>query len=245
MHIPAYAHATIRAALPTVPAPSQVQGVNCCLCDMPFRGRVCVPLNTFTESDLKACRPCLTRLVAQARQLRETVFTEETNRIQAALAAWKVTQDRYLATIERVRQAAEAVTQLVEDGDIAPLRTAWLHISLESAYAWVAEDKPEAPGTADPSDTSVQEAEVGLFMAMTMSREAVADRLAYHFINEDSPLEPEMCAELECPAGCSGKHEISSIDCGPDTIFEDLMEQGIPLQSEQARPVGENSESAS
>jgi hypothetical protein len=120
MHIPAYAYATIQAALPTAPLPSQVPGANCCLCDMPFRGGVRVPLNAFTESDLEACRPCLTRLVAQARRLRDNAFTEETNRIRAELAEWKVTQDRHVASIERVRQAADAVTQLLDEDDIAP-----------------------------------------------------------------------------------------------------------------------------
>jgi hypothetical protein len=215
MHIPAYAYATIQAALPTAPLPSQVPGANCCLCDMPFRGGVRVPLNAFTESDLEACRPCLTRLVAQARRLRDNAFTEETNRIRAELAEWKVTQDRHVASIERVRQAADAVTQLLDEDDIAPLRTAWLHVSLESAYAWVTEDNPAPPSTADPSDTSTREAEAGLFIAMTMARERIADRLAYHLISEASPLEPEMCAEFECPADCSGKHEISQIDCRP------------------------------
>jgi hypothetical protein len=50
-----------------------------------------------------------------------------------------------LAAVDRVRRAAEAVTRLVSDDDIEPLRSARLHISLESSYNWVTGDRLEAP----------------------------------------------------------------------------------------------------
>jgi hypothetical protein len=77
-------------------------------------------------------------------------------------------RDRYIARIDRVRQAAAAVTQLAGDSDLEPLRAAWLHVSLESAYAWATADKPELSLT-DSSDTSLQEAELGLFIEMTLA----------------------------------------------------------------------------
>lgn len=242
MHVPAYAHATIRAVLPSAPTADQLRGLNCGLCDMPFGDRVLVSLNTVAESDLKACRPCLTRLVARARQLRDAALTEEASTVQAELAAWAVAREQYLATMGRVRQAAEAVTRLVDDSGVAPLRAAWLHVSLESAHAWATDDKPEPPRAVDSADGSVHEAEVGLFIAMTLAREAVADRLAYHLISEDSPPEPEICADLECPPDCSGKHETSGIDCGPDAIFKDLSGHGISLESWPYYPAGESTE---
>jgi hypothetical protein len=173
--------------------------------------------------------------------LRDTAHTEEVSRVETELATWMATRDRYIARIDRVQQAAAAVTQLASDSDLEPLRAAWLYVSLESAYAWATADKPE-PSLAESSDTSLREAELGVFVDMTLAREAVADRLAYHLISEDSPAEPEMCAEFECPADCSGKHEISEIDCGPDAIFDDLMEHGISCQSPQRNPTGRDAE---
>jgi len=211
-----------------------MRGLHCCFCDTPFEDRAPIPLNSLAESDLNACRSCLTRLVAQARELRDTAHTQEASRVEAE-------RDRYIARIDRVRQAAAAVTQLAGDSDLEPLRAAWLHVSLESAYAWATAGKRE-PSLADSSDTSLRDAELGLFIEMTLSREAVADRLAYHLISDDSPAEPEMCAEYECPADCSGKHEISEIDCGPDAIFEDLMGHGISCQSPQRNPTGGDAE---
>lgn len=242
MHIPAYAHPAIRTAIPAEPTPGQMRGLHCCFCDTSFEDRAPVPLNSVAESDLNACRSCLTRLVARARELRDTAHTEEASRVGTELATWMATQDKYIIRIDRVRQAAAAVTQLTGDSGVAPLRAAWLHVSLESAYAWATADKPEPPSLADSADTSLQEAELGLFIEMTLAREAVADRLAYHLITEDSPAELEMCAEFECPADCSGKHEISEIDCGPDAIFEDLLVHGISCQSPQRNPTGGDAE---
>lgn len=241
MHIPAYAHATIQNAIPTEPTVDQERGLHCCFCGTPFEDGAPVPLSSVAESDLSACHSCLTGLVARARELRDTALTEEASRVGTELATWMAKRDRYIARIDRVRQAAAAVTQLAGDSDLEPLRAAWLHVSLESAYAWATADKPELSLT-DSSDTSPQEAELGLFIEMTLAREAVADRLAYHLINKDSPAEPEMCAEFECPTDCSGKHEISEVDCGPDAIFEDLMEHGISCQSPQRNQPGGDAE---
>ena len=205
-----------------------------------------MPLNPVAGSESSnACRSCLTRLVAQARQSRDTAHTEEANRVGAELATWMATRDGYIAGIDRVRQAAAAVTQLVGDSDLEPLRAAWLHVSLESAYAWATASKPEPSSLADPSDSSLEEAELGLFIEMTLAREAVADHLAYHLISENSPPEPEMCADFECPADCSGKHEISNIDCGPDAIFEDLIGHGISVRSPQHNPTGADTKATS
>ncbi|QLH21294.1 hypothetical protein [Streptomyces sp. Rer75] len=236
MHIPAYAYATIRAALPTVPTSRHTDGLDCCLCDEPFADRLPVPLGPTETSGLFGCRPCLKRLVARARRSRDAALAQDAERAQAESAAWARTLERHLAGLGSVRQAAEAVTRLAEDGALEPLRIAWLLVSLESAHAWVTEDAPEPPASADPDDTSLRDDEFRLTLEMISARAAVANRLAYHLINESMPAEPELCEEFECPEGCSGRHDSSHIDCGPDTIFEDLAQHGIVIEHEDPVP---------
>ncbi|MFF5972454.1 hypothetical protein ACFY7C_13150 [Streptomyces sp. NPDC012769] len=134
MHIPAYAHATIRAALPTVPTSRQVGAVDCCLCDEPFGERAAVPLGPTPESGLFGCRECLTRLVARARRARDADRLRDAERARDESAEWEPARARHLARLDRVREAAEAVAELARDGETAALRVAWLLVSLESAY---------------------------------------------------------------------------------------------------------------
>lgn len=224
MHIPNYAYAMIRSALPTVPTSRQVGALDCCLCDKPFEDRPPVPLGPTPESGLFGCHPCLTRLVARARRARDAALTQDAERARTESAIWLPVRERHLARLDSARQAAEAVAGLARDGDTEPLQVAWLLVSLESAYAWVPE-APEPPTSAEREDSELRDEAFRLDLAVITAREAVAERLAYHLINEAQPEEPEMCEELECLEGCSGRHDSSHIDCGPDTVFEKLAKR--------------------
>lgn len=231
MHIPAYARATIRAALPTVPSSRQVGALECCLCAEPFGEKPApVPLGPTPTSGLFGCRPCLRRLVARARRSRDAALVQDADRARVERAAWERARERYVAGVESVREAAEAVTRLAGNANVAPLRIAWLLVSLESAYAWATDDPPEPPASVDPEDTGVRDGEFRLLLEMTSAREAVADRLVYHVIDQATPEEPELCAEWGCPQDCSGRHETEHIDCGPDAVFEDLAEHGVVVE---------------
>ncbi|MFI8260316.1 hypothetical protein [Streptomyces sp. NPDC085665] len=230
MHIPGYAHATIRAALPAMPTARQVGHLDCCLCDDPFDGRAAVPLGPTETSGLFACRPCLTRFVAKARRLRDSALAQDAEQARAEEAEWAGVRERHLAVLENVREAAEAVTRLAGEADLEPLKVAWLLVSLESAHAWATSEAPEPPASADPADAELQDTDFRLSLEMVSAREAVAERLAYHLINESMPAEPEMCEEFECPEGCSGRHDISDVDCGPDDVFESLAREGVVLE---------------
>lgn len=236
MHIPGYAHALIRSALPTVPTARQVGALDCCLCNKPFEDRLPVPLGPTPESGLFGCRPCLTRLVARARRARDAALAQDAERARAESAAWLPVRERHLARLDSVRQAAEAVAELAGNDATEPLRVAWLLISLESAYAWVP-DTPEPPASADREDSRLRDETFRLGLAMITAREAAAERLAYHLINEAQPEEPDMCEEFECAEGCSGRHDSSHIDCGPDAIFEDLTEHGITVEQPEPEPL--------
>ncbi|WP_413100730.1 hypothetical protein [Streptomyces sp. Inha503] len=229
MHIPAYAHATIRAALPAIPTSRHVGRLDCCLCDEPFDDRLPVPLGPTETSGLFACRPCLRRLVARARRSRDAALAQDAERAQSESAAWTRVLARHLAGLKGVRTAAEAVARLAEEEKLEPRRIAWLLVSLESAYAWATNDALEPPPSANPEDTSLKDADFRLALEMISAREAVAERLAYGLINEGIPAEPELCKEFECPEGCSDRHHSSHIDCGPDAIFEDLAEHGVVI----------------
>ncbi|MEU7179661.1 MULTISPECIES: hypothetical protein [Streptomyces] len=237
MHIPAYAHAAIRAAVPNMPTSRQVGGQDCCLCDKPFgEDLAAIPLGPTPESGVFGCRPCLARLVAQARRARDAALAQDAERVRAESAAWLPVRARHLARLDSVRQAAEAVAGLARGGDTEPLRAAWLLVSLESAYTWVP-DAPEPPASADHEDPELRDGAFRLDLAMITAREAVAERLSYHLINTSQPEEPEMCEELECPEGCSGRHDSSHIDCGPDVVFEDLAEHGITVEQPEPEPL--------
>ncbi|MGW1466452.1 hypothetical protein ACWCPT_19140 [Streptomyces sp. NPDC002308] len=238
MHIPAYAHDTIRAAvLPRAHTSHHVGGLHCCLCDEPFGADLAaIPLGPTEKSGLFGCRPCLTQLIARARRTRDAALVHDAawNRVDSA--AWEAARDHHLARLGSVREAAEAVAELAESGKIAPLGVAWLLISLESANTWVP-DTPEPKSSVDREETVLTDEAFRLSLAMITAREAVANQLAYHLINEAHPEEPEMCEELECPEGCSGRHDSSYIDCGPDAIFEDLAEHGINVQQPEPEPL--------
>ncbi|WP_030376328.1 hypothetical protein [Streptomyces rimosus] len=236
MHIPDYAYAMIRSMLPTVPTSRQVGALDCCLCDQPFEDRPPVPLGPTPESGLFGCHACLTRLVARSRRARDAARTYNAERAHAEYSAWLPVREQHLARLESVRQSAEAVTGLARDSDTEPLRVAWLLISLESAYAWIP-DTPEPPASADREDSELKDGAFRLDLAMITARETVAERLAYHLINEAQPEESEMCEELECPEGCSGRHDSSHIDCGPDAVFEDLAEHGIIVKQPEPKPL--------
>ncbi|MBT2524825.1 hypothetical protein J7E91_05090 [Streptomyces sp. ISL-99] len=236
MHIPDYARAMIRSALPTVPTSRQLGALDCCLCNKPFGDRLPVPLGPTPESGLFGCHPCLTRLVARARRARDAALAQDAARAQAESAGWLPVRERHLARLDSVRQAAEAVAGLARDGDTEPLRVAWLLVSLESACAWVP-DAPEPPASVDRKDSELRNEAFRLDLAMITAREAVAERLAYHLINEAQPEEPEMCEEFECPEGCSGRHDSSHIDCGPEAVFEDLAEHGITVEQPEPEPL--------
>ncbi|MFF9847546.1 hypothetical protein [Streptomyces litmocidini] len=237
MHIPAYARATIRTALPTVPTARQVGGEDCCLCDEPFGDRVAVPLGPTPESGLFGCRDCLTRLVTRARRARDAARVRDAERARAESAEWEPARDRHLARLDRVREAAEAVAELAGDEETAALRVAWLLVSLESAYTWLPEP-PEPPPSVGGEAPELRDGAFRLDLAMISAREAVAERLAYHLLNEAQGEEPEMCEEFECPADCSGRHDSSHIDCGPDAVFDDLAEHGVTLEKPEPEPLG-------
>ncbi|WP_259316568.1 hypothetical protein [Kitasatospora xanthocidica] len=150
--------------------------------------------------------------------------------------AWESVRDHYLARLDAVRQTAEEVAELAANAEVPALRIAWLSISLESAHTWIP-DTPEPPATVDREDRLLTNAEMLLSSAMITAREAVADRLVYHLVNEAQPEEPEMCEELECAEDCSGRHDTSHIDCGPDAIFEDLLEHGITIEEPGPAPL--------
>ncbi|MEU6357459.1 hypothetical protein ABZ896_50550, partial [Streptomyces sp. NPDC047072] len=211
MHIPAYAHATIRAAAPNIPTARQAGGLDCCLCDTPFEDRVAVPLGPTETSGFFGCHPCLTRLVRQARRTRDAELVEDAERARAEAVAWEAERDRRLGALTAVRQAAEAVTRLAAEGEVEPLRVAWLHVSLESAYAWASDDAPEPPGP----DEVLRDADMRLTLEMFAAREAVANRLSYHLIDRASPPDPEECEEYGCSEECDGRHDTVHIDCGP------------------------------
>ncbi|MCQ8773415.1 hypothetical protein [Streptomyces telluris] len=237
MHIPAYAHDTIRTAVPRVPTSRQVGGVDCCLCDGPFGEELAaVPLGPTPTSGLFGCRPCLTRLVTRARRARDAALVQDAERARAESAAWVPVRERHLARLDSVRQAAEAVAGLAEGGETEALRVAWLTVSLESAYNWIP-DAPEPPASVGPEDSELRDEAFRLDLAMIAAREAVAERLTYHLINEAQPEAPEMCEELECPEDCSGRHDSSHIDCGPDAVFDDLAEHGITVEKPQPEPL--------
>ncbi|GAQ53634.1 hypothetical protein a10_03439 [Streptomyces acidiscabies] len=236
MHIPSYAYATIRAALPTMPTSRQVGALDCCLCDEPFgEQRGAVPLGPTPESGFFGCPPCLTRLVRQARQTRDTQLVRNAAQAQAEAALWEAKRDRYLANVESVREAAEAVGTLAQEGAVDAQRVAWLYVSLESAYSWAPENTPEPPESVG-TDDSARDGRFRLDLEMISAREAVAERLVYHLINESMPAEPEMCEEFECPEGCDGRHDTDHIDCGPDMVFEDLLEHGIEIERPESPP---------
>ncbi|MEV5876625.1 hypothetical protein AB0L75_20805 [Streptomyces sp. NPDC052101] len=238
MHIPAYAHATIRAALPGRPTSRQVGGLHCCLCDEPFGEDLApVPLGPTPTSGLFGCRPCLTRLVTRARRSRDARLVRDAERVRTEAALWEARRERYLAGVTSVREAAEAVARLADEGTVEPLRIAWLYVSLESAYAWATRDTPEPPESVGPDDTALKDEDFRLGLEMICAREAVAHRLAYHLINEGAPDDPESCAELECPEDCSGRHGTDHVDCGPDAIFEDLAEHGVGIERPQDDPM--------
>jgi hypothetical protein len=231
MHIPAYAHATIRAALPDMPTSRQVGALDCCLCDEPFgEDRGAVPLGPTPTSGLFGCPACLRRLVRRARRSRDARLVRNAERARTEEAVWQAECERYLAGVTSVREAAEAVTRLADEETLEPLRIAWLYVSLESAYAWADGDVPEPPDSVGSDGETLQDETLRLNLQMISAREAVANRLAYHLINQAAPAEPELCAELECPEECSGRHDTEHIDCGPDAVFEDLREHGVEIE---------------
>ena len=238
MHIPAYAYDTIRAAaLPRLPTSRHVGGLDCCLCDKSFgEDLAAIPLGPTQASGLFGCRPCLTRLITRARRERDSALAHDAKQARAESVAWAPVRERYLSRLGSVRQAAEAVAALAEDGDTEPLRVAWLLVSLESSYTWVP-DAPEPPASVDRGGSELRDEAFRLSLAMITARKAVAERLAYHLLNEAQPSEPEMCEELECPEGCSGRHGFTHVDCGPDAVFGDLAEHGINLEQPEPEPL--------
>ncbi|MDI3403136.1 hypothetical protein [Streptomyces cavernicola] len=145
-------------------------------------------------------------------------------------------QRRQLARLDKVRQAAESVAALAQNDDTEALRIAWLLVSLESAYAWLPET-PEPPASVEHRDGELEQAAFRLDLAMVTAREAVAERLAHHLIDQAQPEEPELCAELDCPGGCTGRHRSSHIDCGPEAVFDDLVEHGIVVEPPEPEPL--------
>ncbi|MFJ1702184.1 hypothetical protein [Kitasatospora sp. NPDC088346] len=237
MHIPAYAHGTIRAALPAIPTGRQMASLDCCVCGAAFgRDLGAVPLGPAPEAGLSGCRPCLSRLVTRARETRDAGLARNAEQVRKDSEAWESVRDHYSARLDAVRQAAEEVAELAGNEEVPPLRIAWLSISLESAHAWIS-DAPEPPPSVDREDHLLTNAEMLLSGAMITARGAVAERLVYHLVNEAQPEEPEMCEELECPEDCSGRHDTSHIDCGPDAIFEDLLEYGVSIEEPGPAPL--------
>jgi hypothetical protein len=155
---------------------------------------------------------------------------QHAERARTEAAVWEAECERYLAGVVAVRQAAEAVTRLANEGNVEPTRIAWLHVALESAYNWATDEAPEPPESVASDDNPLRDENFRLNLEMISAREAVANRLAYHLINQAAPPEPEICAELECPENCSGRHDTEHIDCGPDAIFDNLEEHGVSIE---------------
>ncbi|MDA2808014.1 hypothetical protein [Nocardiopsis suaedae] len=128
--------------------------------------------------------------------------------------------------------AAKAATRLLVDKNLSPQEVAWVAVALESAYDWATTGKERLPYLADTPDNPFSQAEIRLFFEMSDAREFIAHRLVYHVLNESASPEPEICAEMECPNDCSGRHEFDHIDCGPDEIFETLARYGAELSEE-------------
>lgn len=234
MHIPDYARSVVRGALPRVPTSRHVRALDCCFCNAPFGEELAaVPLGPTETSGLFGCRPCLKRLITRARRSRDESLVRNARQKRTDETTWERTREHHLSELDRLREATEAVSQLAEGGAVEALQIAWLLISLESAYDWFP-DCPEPPATVDDSEAGLRDEAFALDLAMIKARESVSERLAYHLINEARSAEPEMCAELECPEGCSGRHDSTHVDCGPDEIFEDLARHGVHL--EQSEP---------
>ncbi|WP_254666990.1 hypothetical protein [Streptomyces sp. WMMB 714] len=175
-------------------------------------------------------------MITLARRARDAALTHDAKRARAESSAWTLVRERHLTRLGSVRQAAEAVAELAEGGDTEPLRVAWLLVALESAYAWVP-DAPEPPASVDREEPELRDEAFRLDLAMITAREAVAERLTYHLLNEAQPEEPEMCDEFECPDGCSGRHDSTHIDCGPAAVFDDLAEHGINVEQPEPEPL--------
>ncbi|MEU3494972.1 hypothetical protein ABZ747_15935 [Kitasatospora cineracea] len=237
MHIPVYAYGTIRAAIPGVPTGRQMASLDCCVCGAPFGPELgAMPLGPTPEEGLSGCGPCLRRLIALARESRDTTLVRTAEQVRQDSERWESVRDHYLAQLDAVQRAAEEVAELAGNDEVPPLRVAWLSVSLESAHNWLPET-PVPPASVDPGDHRLMEAKLMTGSAMITAREAVADRLAYHLINEAQPDEPEMCEEFECAEDCSGRHDSSHIDCGPDAIFEDLLEHGATIEKPGPAPL--------
>ncbi|MFF5972453.1 hypothetical protein ACFY7C_13145 [Streptomyces sp. NPDC012769] len=97
---------------------------------------------------------------------------------------------------------------------------------------------PEPPPSVGGEDAELRDGAFRLDLAMISAREAVAERLAYHVLNEAQGEEPEMCEEFGCPDDCSGRHDSSHIDCGPDAVFDDLAEHGVTVEKPEPEPLG-------
>ncbi|MGW5353740.1 hypothetical protein ACWERV_24900 [Streptomyces sp. NPDC004031] len=230
MHIPVYAHSTIRAAVPAAPMSRQLAGLDCCVCGAPFgRDLGARPLGPAPDAGLAACLPCLRRLVGRARETRDAALVRSAEQVRKESESWESVREHHMARLDAVRRAAEEVAELAGDEEVPASRIAWLSISLESAHTWIP-GTPEPPPSVDREDRPLAHAEMLLSGAMITARGAVADRLAYHLVNEAQPAEPEMCEELECPEGCSGRHDTTHIDCGPDAVFEDLLEHDVSIE---------------
>ncbi|WP_424214098.1 hypothetical protein ACN20G_19610 [Streptomyces sp. BI20] len=233
MHIPAYARDAIRAVLPRIPTSRHVGMVSCCLCDKPFGEDLApIPLGPTPTSGLFGCRPCLSRLITKARRDRDAARVRDARNVRDVLASWEAVCERHLARLDEIRRAAEAVAESARGGEVTAVDVAWLLVCLESAHVGVPE-APEPPSVAAADDTGIKDADFRLDLAMIEAREAVAERLTYHVINEAAPADPEACEEFGCPEGCSGHHEMTDIDCGPDAVFEHLAEHGITVEREE------------
>ncbi|WP_018654901.1 hypothetical protein [Actinomadura flavalba] len=235
MHVPAYAYATIRAALPAIPTSRQVEALDCCLCASAFDGHEPIPLGPTESSGLFACRPCLTRFVARARRARDHALVEDAERARAEEEQWTASRAHYLDRLCAVRRAADAVAGLASEDEVEPLEIAWLLVSLESSHDWTVGDAPTRPASMEPTDTEWRDQNLRISLAMIAAREAVASRLAYHLINEASPLD-DSSDEVECTADCHGEHGVSHIDCGPDEIFDSLTTRGIAIERPDDAP---------
>lgn len=246
MHIPPYAQNELLDAMPARPSEDQTLGLTCSLCGEPFTssGRQRVPVEPENEDSLYACRSCVNGFVTRIRQER---FTASKNTEQRKRGPIPQAVQRYLSSSEKLRRAGEAVGHFAETRSLKPVELAWLMISLESAYNWLADTEAtisSLPASAG-GQTEAEEAKLALFIQMCQARHLAADAFAYHFINESTPAEPDMCAEFECAPDCDGRHDADHIDCGPDEIYDALAAHGVTTttgedsedkEHEQGRP---------
>ena len=100
--------------------------------------RETVPLGPTPTSGLFGCPPCLTRLVARARRSRDNRLVQNAEQAKTESARWEAERERYLADVTRVREAAEAVATLADEGTVTiSVAREWQQARLRERMDWL------------------------------------------------------------------------------------------------------------